>query len=98
MFSKEELIEMLEHSGVDYNMDSSTPGISYEDGTFEKYSEVQLPSKYFEECERDGAYPSVNVRINKLPSTNYSFNENISWNMKYVDKNNIQNESLGFAA
>lgn len=39
MFSKEELIEMLEHSGVDYNMDSSTPGISYADGTFIEYNE-----------------------------------------------------------
>ena len=57
-----------------------------------------MPSEYFKECERDGAYPSVNVHINTIASTNYSFNENISWDMKYIGKNNIKNESLGFAA
>lgn len=47
MFTKEELMKLLNQSGVEYEMDSSTPGIQYEDGSFETYTEVQLPSEYF---------------------------------------------------
>lgn len=47
MFTKEELIKMLNQLGVEYDMDSLTPGIQYEDGSFETYAEIQLPSEYW---------------------------------------------------
>nr|WP_281734450.1 hypothetical protein [Streptococcus lutetiensis] len=99
MFSKEELIKMLKYSGIEYDMDSSTPGIQYEDGSFETYAEVQLPSEYLKEYEQDVAYPSLTVHVNNrvVPST-YNFTENIYCDVKYFEKNNIQDESLGFAA
>lgn len=48
MFSKEELTKLLDKSGVEYSMDSETPGIQYSDGRFEFYADVQSPGEYFE--------------------------------------------------
>ncbi len=99
MFSKEELIKMLNHSGVEYDMDGSTPGIRYEDGSFETYAEVQLPSEYLKEYGQDVEYPSLTVHVNNMVVTStYNFTENIYCDLKCFEKNNIQDESLGFAA
>lgn len=98
MFTKEELMKLLNQIGVEYDMDSSTPGIQYEDGSFETYAEVQLPSEYFEKYEQNVAYPSVTVHVDAAISPNrYNFIENIHYSTKY-NKNSIQDESLGFAA
>lgn len=97
MFTKEELMKLLNQIGVEYDMDSSTPGIQYEDGSFETYAEVQLPSEYFEKYEQNMVYPSVTVHADAILPSRYNFIENIHYNIKY-NKNSIQNESLGFAA
>lgn len=97
MFTKEELMNILNYSDIEYDMESSSPGIQYEDGRFEPYTEVQLPSEYFENYERNIVYPSVVVHTDALFTNSYSFVEDIHYNIGYT-RNSRKNESLGFAA
>lgn len=46
MFSKDELIEMLDDMGIEYELDSEKPGIQYADGRFVSYDELPLPSDF----------------------------------------------------
>lgn len=40
MFTKHELKQMLDDSGVSYDFDIKTPGIQYANGAFQTYQEV----------------------------------------------------------
>lgn len=39
-FNREDLRQMLEDSGIDYSFDSDTPGIVYEDGTYQTFDQA----------------------------------------------------------
>lgn len=39
-FTKNEIKQMLDDSGVDYSLNSDTPGIVYEDGTFKTFDQA----------------------------------------------------------
>lgn len=49
MFTENELIEILDSWGVEYELDSERAGIQYADGRFETYDEVPLPSEFLKE-------------------------------------------------
>lgn len=39
-FNREEIKQMLDDSGVDYSLNSDTPGILYEDGTHQTFDQA----------------------------------------------------------
>lgn len=39
-FTKNEIQQMLEDSGIDYSLNSDTPDIVYEDGTFQTFDQA----------------------------------------------------------
>lgn len=39
-FNREDLIQMLDDSGIDYSLNSDTPGIAYENGTFQTFDQA----------------------------------------------------------
>lgn len=39
-FNLEKIKQMLDDSGVDYSLNSDTPGIVYEDGTFKTFDQA----------------------------------------------------------
>lgn len=39
-FNREEIKQMLDDSGVDYSLNSNTPGIVYEDGTHQTFDQA----------------------------------------------------------
>lgn len=39
-FNLEEIQQMLEDSGIDYSLNSDTPGIIYADGTFQTFDQA----------------------------------------------------------
>ncbi len=45
--NRQEIKQMLDESGVSYELDSNRPGIQYADGTFVSYENIELPSTYF---------------------------------------------------
>lgn len=45
--NRQEIKQMLDESGVSYEMNSDKPGIQYADGTFISYNNIELPSTYF---------------------------------------------------
>lgn len=47
LFTRQELIKMLDDWGIEYEIDSPTPGIGLPDGTIIPWDEVMLPSDYF---------------------------------------------------
>lgn len=49
MFSKNELIEMLDSWGVEYELDSERAGIQYADGSFQSYDKIPLPSEFLKQ-------------------------------------------------
>lgn len=49
MFSKEELIEILDSWDVEYELDSERAGIQYADGSFQTYDEIPLPSEFLKQ-------------------------------------------------
>lgn len=50
MFSREELIELLDACGFEYQLDQEHPGIVFSDGTHYSYDELPLPSEYLRTC------------------------------------------------
>lgn len=39
-FNREDLIQMLDDLGIDYSLNSDTPGIVYEDGTHQTFDQA----------------------------------------------------------
>lgn len=39
-FNLDEIKQMLDDSGIDYSLNSNTPGIVYEDGTFQSFDQA----------------------------------------------------------
>jgi len=39
-FTKDEIKQMLNDSGVNYSLNSDTPGIAYRDGTFQTFDQA----------------------------------------------------------
>lgn len=39
-FNREEIKQMLDDSGIDYSLNSNTPGIVYEDGTHQTFDQA----------------------------------------------------------
>lgn len=39
-FNREEIKQMLNDSGVNYSLNSNTPGIAYRDGTFQTFDQA----------------------------------------------------------
>lgn len=50
MFSREELIELLEASGFSYQVDQENPCVMFSDGSHHSYDELPLPSDYLKTC------------------------------------------------
>lgn len=39
-FTREEIKQILDDSGIDYSLNSETPGIAYRDGTFQTFDQA----------------------------------------------------------
>ena len=39
-FNREDLIQMLDDLGIDYSLNSNTPGIVYKDGTYQTFDQA----------------------------------------------------------
>jgi len=39
-FNREEIKQMLDDSGIDYSLNSDTPGIVYKDGTYQTFDQA----------------------------------------------------------
>lgn len=50
MFSREELIELLETSGFSYQVDQDNPCVVFSDGSHHSYDKLPLPSNYLKAC------------------------------------------------
>ena len=50
MFSRKELIELLDACGFEYQLDQENPGIITADGTHYSYDELPLPSEHLKTC------------------------------------------------
>ena len=50
MFSREELIELLDTGGFEYQLNQEHPGIISADGTHYSYDDILLPSEYLRTC------------------------------------------------
>lgn len=50
MFSRKELIELLDAVGFTYELDQENPGIITMDGSHYSYDDIPLPSEYLKTC------------------------------------------------
>ena len=50
MFSRKELIELLDDVGLTYELNQENPGIITADSTHYSYDDILLPSEYLRTC------------------------------------------------
>lgn len=50
MFSREELIELLDAGGFTYELDQENPRIITVEGSYYSYDDIPLPSEYLRPC------------------------------------------------
>lgn len=97
MFTRDELIKMLENSGVEYTMDSDTPGIQYSDGRFETYAEVQTPREYFEELEREDFSFTISSKVIKKEDNSRNYHPYLAID-KVINQRKISDYKMELSA
>ena len=71
-FNLDDIKQMLDDSGIDYSLNSDTPGIAYEDGTFQTFDQaLESFRQQFIYPERNNLWFSMkfSIMMNGTPRT-----------------------------